>query len=103
MPYDLEEPKGARWVAHDQKSQDSSPEKALERVGSVLDGLESFVEAAERITRLLHYIAKNVRTMEEDGSLSQLMELLQRAQQTQGSLFSGLQDEMGVQKEEDDP
>ncbi|NMB12772.1 MAG: hypothetical protein GX977_10845 [Firmicutes bacterium] len=89
-------------MAHDQKSRDLTPEKALESMGSVLGGIENFVETAERIIKSLHQIAKSVRTMEEDGSLIQLAELLQEAEQAPSSLSGDSQDETGSQRDEDD-
>lgn len=70
-------------MAHEQESQNLTPERVIENMGSVLGGIESFVETAERIIASLHLIAKSVQSMEEDGSLSRLAEFLQGVEQAQ--------------------
>ena len=70
-------------MAHEQESQNLTPDEIIENMGSVLGGLGSFVETTERIITSLHLIAKSVQSMEEDGSLSRLAEFLQKVEQVQ--------------------
>lgn len=88
-------------MAHDQESQNLTPEKIIESMGSVLGGLGRFVETTERIITSLHLIAKSVQSMEEDGSLSRLVELLQEVEQAQNGHADDMCREARQRRDED--
>jgi len=68
-------------MPEDQEIREISMERLFESVGVVLSGLGNVVETAERLVTSLNSIARNIQTMEEDGSLSRLLELIQPAEQ----------------------
>ena len=68
-------------MPEDQEIREISMERLFESVGVVLNGLGNVVETAERLVTSLNSIARNIQTMEEDGSLSRLLELLQSTEQ----------------------
>ncbi|NMB46421.1 MAG: hypothetical protein GX998_08450 [Firmicutes bacterium] len=73
-------------MSHDQESRDLVAENLLKNMGSILSGVADFMETAERIITSLHLLAKAVESMEEDGSLVRLAELLQEAGQSRGQM-----------------
>ncbi|HHV93295.1 MAG TPA: hypothetical protein GXX47_02020 [Firmicutes bacterium] len=68
-------------MPEDQETREVSTERLFHNVGVVLAGLSNVVETFERLLTSLNGIAKNLQTMEENGSLSHLLELLQSADQ----------------------
>lgn len=65
----------------DEGSKDLTTSNVVDDLDRFLDGLEGFVIRAERIVDVLHSIAVTVKSMEKDGSLSMLLELVDRASQ----------------------
>ena len=68
-------------MPEDQETREISTERLFQNVGVVLNGLGNLVETVERLLTSLNGIVRNLQSMEEDGSLSRLLELLQSAEQ----------------------
>ena len=68
-------------MPEDQEIREVSTERLFHSMGVVLAGLGNVVETVERLLTSPNGIAKNIQSMEEDGSLSRLLELLQSAEQ----------------------
>lgn len=89
-------------MVHDRESQDLAAEKMFEAIGSTLGGLGGFLETAERIITSLGLIAKSVQSMEEDGSLSRLIEVLERVEQERSTKRGDSHSEKRTRHDEDD-
>lgn len=86
-------------MAHDRESRDFDTEKIVEDMSGLLGGIGAFVARVEGIVSSLHLIAKKVQSMEEDGSLSMLLELSQRAEQNPTGILGSLQDEKQIEED----
>lgn len=86
-------------MAHDRESRDLATEKMVKDMSGLLDGIGGFVATVEGIVTSLHLIAKGVKSMEEDGSLPMLLELLKKAEQNPTSLLGSLRDEKRIQED----
>jgi hypothetical protein len=68
-------------MPEDQEIREVSTEKLFHSMGTLLTGIGNVVETVERLLTSLNGIARNIQSMEEDGSLSRLLELLQSTEQ----------------------